>query len=78
MSPVNKFGRLDHLCLWVIKIALGILLVTLPNVVSAAEEATDKNFFVHCMNGELEKVAESLDKHQGMRKSFYEIEVVGL
>jgi hypothetical protein len=66
MSPPRKFDRLDHLCLWVIKIALAVLLVTLPNVVSAAEEAPGQDFFVHCSDGELEKVAESLDKHPGM------------
>ena len=66
MHPAKKFDRLDHVCLWIMKIALGVLLLTLPNVVSAAEEAPDQDFFVHCSNGELAKVTDSLDKHPGM------------
>jgi hypothetical protein len=65
LYPAKKIDRLDRLCLWVIKIALVVLFVTLPNIASAAEEAADQDFFFHCSSGVLEKVTESLDMHPG-------------
>jgi hypothetical protein len=67
LHPPKKLDRIDHLCLWVVKIALVVLFVTLPNVASAAaEEAPAQDFFFHCSNGGLEEVKESLDMHPGM------------
>lgn len=79
INPAKKLDRIDQLCLWVIKIALVVLFVTLPTVASAAEEAPDKDFFFHCSNGVLEKVTESLEKHSGMWKIcvFYETKLLG-
>lgn len=57
--------RIDHACLWIIKICLVILFMALPLAVESSEEDNkgDSDFFFACSGGKLEGVKTAIEAH---------------
>jgi hypothetical protein len=57
--------RIDHDCLWIIKICLVILFLTLPLAVESLEEDNKghSDFFFACSGGKLEGVKKAIEAH---------------
>jgi hypothetical protein len=67
----RRMDKIDHACLWAIKVCLVILFLTLPHaVVVSGEEQNNENqqqadsdFFSYCSGGKLEEVQAALEQH---------------
>lgn len=64
----NKMDRIDHMLLWMIKIGLFVLFLTLPQVVLSDDEhaaSPSSDFFFACSGGKLEEIKTYLTDHPG-------------
>lgn len=70
VPPRNKLDRIDHILLWIIKLGLVVLFLTLPPVVLSStgdsnngQVAVDSDFFLACSGGKLDLVKTFLQEH---------------
>lgn len=65
VPSMKKLDRIDHFLIWVIKISLFVLFLTLPPVVMSDEELVDSDFFFACSGGKLDDIKSFLKEHPG-------------
>lgn len=61
--------KIDHALLWIMKISLLVLFLTLPHALGVNgeeqnhDQQDDSEFFFHCSGGKLEEVQSALEQH---------------
>ena len=61
--PRKKLDRIDRGLLWVIKVCLLVLFLTLPPVVLSDEDKVNPGFFFSCSGGDIEGISDFLEYH---------------